>query len=337
MFVDEMEIVVRSGRGGAGCVSFRREKYIPRGGPDGGDGGRGGDVVLEASPSALTLGDLTRGGIFAARRGSPGGGGNRRGKSASHLVISVPEGTLVYDRDTGELLADLSGPGARAVVARGGAGGKGNRAFATATHRAPRESQPGAKGAEHRLRLELKFIADIGLIGLPNAGKSTLLTKITGAHPNVAAYPFTTKSPVLGVVEREDWRRIVVADIPGVVQGASEGVGLGHRFLRHVERAGSLLHLVDASPTAPPSPGEAYRVVREELARYASPLAAKPEILAATKMDLPGAEEGLEDLRQTSGKEVWPVSALGGAGLADLVTRLFGLVEEGQGSTQGPR
>lgn len=328
MFVDEMEITVRSGRGGSGCVSFRREKYVPRGGPDGGDGGKGGDIVFESRGSLLTLADLSGRRIYSARRGSPGQGAKRRGRSGPRMVIRVPVGTLIYDKATDELIADLAEPGMKAVVARGGQGGKGNRAFATPTRRTPKQSQPGEMGIERRLRLELKYLADVGLLGLPNAGKSTLLREISAAHPNVAAYPFTTKSPVLGIVEGADWRRIVVADIPGIIEGAHQGVGLGHRFLRHVERSGTLLHLIDVCPPAPPSPAEAYRVVREEISRYGSRLAEKPELVVATKMDLPGAEEGLAELREEMDSEIWPISAKTGEGLPDLLERVFSLVEE---------
>ncbi|MCZ6689774.1 MAG: GTPase ObgE [Planctomycetota bacterium] len=328
MFIDELQITVRSGRGGAGCVSFRHEKAISRGGPDGGDGGRGGDIVLQTHTRLLTLGDLAKGRTFFAKNGSPGEGAKRKGKSARPLVIEVPVGTLVYNRNTGALIADLREPDQSFVVARGGRGGKGNRAFATPEHRSPRESQPGGKHQEARLRLELKYLADLGLVGLPNAGKSTLLSKISSAHPTVAAYPFTTKSPVLGIVEGDDWRRIVVADIPGIIAGAHEGVGLGHRFLRHVERSGILLHLIDAAPSAPPPAREAYRVIREELGSYGHELDRKPELIVATKIDLPGAADGLEEIRRTVETKVWPISARTGEGIAELVEELFRLVED---------
>jgi GTP-binding protein len=327
MFVDEVEIIVRSGPGGAGCVSFRREARVPRGGPDGGDGGHGGDVILEATASITTLLDISRKRIWTARKGQPGQGANRQGRSAPPLIIPVPLGTLVYEKVSGDLLADLTEDGMRAVVARGGKGGRGNRAFATSTRQTPRRAEEGGGGEEKRIRLELKFLADVGLIGLPNAGKSTFLERVSAAHPNIAGYPFTTKSPVLGIVESEDWERIVIADIPGLVEGAHRGVGLGHRFLRHVERARILLHLVDVAPPGGPSPSEAYRIVREEMVRYSEAIGRKPQIVAANKMDLPGSEEGRRDLQGVAGPDVCPISAVTGDGVRDLLARLFSLVK----------
>lgn len=327
MFVDEVEIIVRSGSGGAGCVSFRREARVPRGGPDGGDGGRGGDVILEATPSITTLLDTSRKRIWIARKGQPGQGANRQGKTASPLVIPVPLGTLVYEKGSDDLLADLTEEGMRTVVARGGKGGRGNRAFATSTRQTPRIAEEGGAGEEKRVRLELKFLADVGLIGLPNAGKSTFLEKVSAANPNIAGYPFTTKSPVLGIVESEDWQRIVIADIPGLVEGAHKGVGLGHRFLRHVERARILLHLVDTADPGGPSPSEAYRIVQDEMVRYSRAIGDKPRVVAASKMDLPGSEEGWKDLQRVAGPDLHAISAVTGEGVPELLGHLFSLVK----------
>ena len=244
-FIDEATITVRSGDGGRGCVSFRREKFVPRGGPDGGNGGNGGSVLLEVSPSLSTLLDFRYRNLFKAARGRHGMGKNMHGKGAPDRRISVPPGTIVTDADTGEILADLTRPGETVLVAKGGRGGRGNSAFTSSVNQAPDQAEPGRPGQERRLRLELKLIAGIGLIGLPNAGKSTLLSHISRAHPKIADYPFTTLSPVLGVVSHRD-EEIVVADLPGLIEGAHRGVGLGHRFLRHAERTEGLIHLLDA-------------------------------------------------------------------------------------------
>jgi len=241
---------VCGGKGGRGCVSFRREKYVPRGGPDGGDGGDGGSVVFRATVQRHTLMDIAQRTTYAAENGRPGEGRNRHGRNGADIVLELPLGTQVYDESTGELLCDLCREGQEFVAARGGKGGRGNRAFATATHRAPTEFEEGEPGAERRIRLELRLLADVGLIGLPNAGKSTLLSRLSDAHPKVASYPFTTRQPHLGVLETSDYRHIVLADLPGLIEGAHRGVGLGDRFLRHVSRTRVLVHLVDISPAA---------------------------------------------------------------------------------------
>jgi GTP-binding protein len=286
MFVDHATIFVRSGKGGDGAISFRREKYIPKGGPDGGNGGRGGDVILQVDPSMDTLTFFTRQLHFRAPHGEQGRGKCQFGKDGEHIVIKVPLGTLVYDRDTDELVADLSTPEAHVVVAAGGEGGIGNDQFKTATNQTPREATPGGPAIERVLNLELKLLADVGLIGLPNAGKSTLLRAVSRARPKVADYPFTTLSPALGTAELSDRRRLVIADLPGLIAGASEGAGLGHDFLRHIERTRVLLHVIDAQPTDGSDPIANYFAVRAELTQYSKDLAERPEIIAYNKTDL---------------------------------------------------
>ncbi|MBN1490704.1 MAG: GTPase ObgE, partial [Phycisphaerae bacterium] len=274
MFVDEAEIFVRAGNGGPGCMSFRREKFIPKGGPDGGNGGDGGDVCLVADADVSTLLDLTGRHHWIARNGTPGMGKNMHGRNGEHCIIRVPPGTLVYDRDHGMLLKDLDQPGMQVCVAQGGRGGRGNEAYKSATNQAPRQADLGEPGQERWLRLELKLIADVGVVGLPNAGKSTLLSRLSRARPKIADYPFTTLEPQLGIVELSGYRRFVMADIPGLIEGAHEGVGLGDAFLRHIERTRVLVHLVDACPMdGSPTPVEAYRTIREELSKYSATLA----------------------------------------------------------------
>jgi GTPase len=285
MFIDRARIEVKAGDGGNGCVAFRREKFVPKGGPSGGDGGRGGDVTLVADPDVNTLLPFRYRHRFAAGRGAHGEGSRRSGRSGRDLVVSVPVGTTVYD-ETGERVADLTAPGERVVVARGGRGGRGNAHFATPTHRAPREAEPGTAGESRRLRLELRLLADVGLVGLPNAGKSSLLSRISAARPKVADYPFTTTEPILGVVPLPHAPGIVVADIPGLIAGAHRGAGLGHEFLRHIERTRLLVHVVDLAGSDPMAQ---LATVRAELARYSPPLDRRPMIVAANKMDLPEA------------------------------------------------
>ena len=322
MLVDSATIYVKSGRGGDGCVSFRREKYIPKGGPDGGDGGDGGSVVLQASRSVDTLLDFAGRHHWRADPGKPGEGGGRFGKDADDLVIELPPGTQVYDHETGDLLVDLDEIGKRFTAAQGGQGGKGNTAFATATHQTPREFEHGGPGEERTLRLELKLIADLGLIGLPNAGKSTLLASITQARPKVADYPFTTLEPQLGIAELDPQRRIVIADIPGLIEKAHEGAGLGTRFLRHVERTRVLVHLVEPEPHE----GDVatnYRLIREELRQYSPVLAEKPEIIAVSKVDTLGGDADAETARdmvgEMLGKPVFPLSAATRYGTRELL------------------
>ena len=325
-FIDEATITVRSGDGGRGCVSFRREKFVPRGGPDGGNGGNGGSVLLEVSPSLSTLLDFRYRNLFKAARGQHGMGKNMHGKGASDRRIAVPPGTVVADADTGEVLADLTRPGETLLVAKGGRGGRGNSAFTSSVNQAPDQAEPGRPGRERRLRLELKLIAEIGLIGLPNAGKSTLLSRISGAHPKIAEYPFTTLSPVLGVVSHRD-EEIVVADLPGLIEGAHRGVGLGHRFLRHAERTEGLIHLLDASQP-PDGIVAAYRTVRDEMGKFGPDLAARPTLLAFTKMDLTGARENAEralvSIRPPAGG-IHFISAATGEGIEPLLDGMLAL------------
>lgn len=329
LFVDEVEIYVRSGRGGDGCVSFRRELFVPKGGPDGGDGGHGGSVYLVARDGIDTLLDLAGKHHWRAEDGKPGAGAKCHGKRGRDLDVVVPTGTIVYDAKTGRRLADLVKDGQRVRIAFGGRGGHGNVHFATPTHQTPREAQPGQPGRERHLRLELKLIADVGFVGLPNAGKSTLLSRLTNARPKIAAYPFTTITPQLGIAELPGYRRLVLADIPGLIEGAHEGVGLGATFLRHIERTRVLAHLVDVFPlegAAPPV--EAYRVVRAELERYSPQLAARRELVVATKTDLTDGASAAEALADELGKPVMGISAVSGKGLRELLEALWQAVEE---------
>jgi GTP-binding protein len=325
MFVDQVKIFVKGGDGGSGCVSFRREARVPRGGPDGGAGGKGGDVVLVAVSHQNTLLPLRYHTEFRAERGTHGGPGNRTGSDGIDLEVSVPPGTGARDEADGSALGEVLRDGDRLVVARGGRGGRGNRAFLSNRNRAPREAEPGEPGEERWLRLELRLIADVGLLGLPNAGKSTLLSRISAARPKVADYPFTTLSPVLGVVE-QDAQTFVAADIPGIVEGAHAGAGLGLRFLRHVERTRVLLHVIDASGTNGRDPAGDLALVREELRRYLPELLERPQLVAATKRDLEGAPAALPSLERAAarlGLEVVAVSAATGAGLVTLKRRLL--------------
>ncbi len=337
-FVDEVTITVRSGSGGPGAVSFRREAHVPRGGPDGGDGGRGGDVILEAVADKATLLDLQYQQFYRAADGERGRGGEAAGRSAPDLVVQVPVGTVVRDPEDGAVLADLDRPGARWVAARGGRGGKGNAHFKSSVRQAPRFAQPGEPGEERRLRLELKLLADVGLVGFPNAGKSTLISAVSAARPKVADYPFTTLVPHLGVVRLAPDRNVVVADIPGLIEGAARGAGLGLRFLKHVERCRLLLHLIDLAEPAVP-PGEAgaaaclrkFDAINRELAAFDPALAAKPQIAVPTKLDLPEAQANLPAVRaalEARGLEVVPISAATRQGLRELIEavarRLYG-------------
>ena len=322
MFIDEADIYVKGGDGGNGCVSFRREAHVPRGGPDGGDGGRGGDVILVADPSVDTLLDFKGRHHWIAPAGRHGSGANRTGKSGDDLVVRVPPGTQVFDCGKGLLIKDLVRPDDRFVVAAGGGGGKGNARFATPTRQTPEVATPGEDGQERDLHLELKLIADAGLLGLPNAGKSTLLSVLSAATPRIADYPFTTTEPCLGIVEAGRDRRFVMADLPGLIAGAHEGVGLGDRFLRHVERTRVLVHLVEAQPVDGSDPADNYAVIRREIARYSAELASRPEIVVVSKSDLTGAESVRARLQEQLGR---PVLALSGAthrGLKELVAAI---------------
>src|SRR6516164_8097546 len=289
MFVDRVTLYVKGGDGGPGCCSFRREKYVPRGGPDGGDGGDGGSVIVQAVAGTDSLAEIANRKHWRAPKGGAGRGDNCHGRRGRDLIIPVPPGTLVLDRERGHVLRDLTEAGEQVSVAHGGRGGRGNRAFATATNRAPRETQPGTPGEERWIVLELKVIADAGLIGLPNAGKSTLLSRLSHAQPEIADYPFTTKHPNLGLVTIGEERAFVFADLPGLIEGAHSGVGLGHEFLRHVERTRVLVHLVEPLPPDGSDPLENYRTIRRELEMYRSDLAAKPEIVAVSKAELTGS------------------------------------------------
>jgi len=327
MFIDQAILLVRSGCGGRGCVAFRREARVPRGGPSGGNGGDGGSVFLEANPQLSTLFDITTRAIFAAQDGAPGRGKDQNGRGGQDLVIAVPPGTLARDAESGDLLRDLTQPGERVLVARGGRGGLGNKAFATPTNRAPREYGEGQPGEERRLALELKLIADVGLVGLPNAGKSTLLGRLSAARPRVAAYPFTTLAPQLGIVATGYYQRLVMADLPGLIEGAHAGIGLGDAFLRHIERTRVLCHLVDVAPVDGSNPAENYRAIRQELASYSPALAEKIEVVAANKMDLPGAGPGADALAEAVGRPVVRISGLTGGGLKELVHALKAALE----------
>ncbi len=329
LFVDRVVIEVRGGRGGNGCVSFRREKYVPKGGPDGGDGGDGGSVYLVADASLNTLLELAGHHHWFAENGRPGEGSNRHGRKGRDLFVTVPAGTLVYDDETGTLLKDLVEHGQKICVARGGRGGRGNARFATPTHQTPRECEPGRPGQQRRLRLELKLIADVGLVGLPNAGKSTLLSRLTRARPKIAPYPFTTKLPQLGLLELPDFRRLVLADLPGLIEGAHEGVGLGDEFLRHIERTRVIVHLVDlVPPEGSPDPARAYAIIRRELEAYSPALAARREIVVGTKLDLTGAEEALHRLRDALDVPVIGISAVTGRGLRELGEAMWQAVSQ---------
>lgn len=319
MFVDEVEIRVESGKGGDGCVSFRREKYVPRGGPDGGDGGDGGSVIIVAQVGVDSLSALAHRKHWKAKSGQPGRGANCHGASADDLLIRVPPGTVVIDARHGHVLRDLAAAAQQVTVARGGKGGKGNTRFKSATNQAPRQFTPGDPREARLVRLRLKVIADVGLVGRPNAGKSTLLSRLSRAQPEIAAYPFTTKHPNLGRVQIDRDRGFIMADIPGLIEGAHAGAGLGHEFLRHIERAGILVHLVEPQPADRTGPLPNYQAIRGELEKHDQRLGRRPEILAVTKADLPGAEEVQRELAEELGREVLLISAVTGQGLNTLV------------------
>lgn len=326
MFIDRAKIYVKGGDGGNGVTAFRREKFVPHGGPSGGDGGRGGSVYFEASEGVNTLLHFRFNPEHKADRGRHGEGSNRHGQDGKDIVVLVPVGTLVMNAETGELIHDFTHAGERVLMAKGGRGGRGNAQFATPTNRAPRYHQEGRLGQERQLQLELKLIADVGLVGLPNAGKSTLISRISAARPKIADYPFTTLEPHLGVVDLGDYKTLVVADIPGLIEGAHAGAGLGDRFLRHVERTKLLLHLVDVSGLAS-DPVKDYQTVTHELEAYSSAVAAKPKIVVATKLDALGEmeTEQLEAFRaycQHEGLEFYQISAASGLGIKELLYAL---------------
>lgn len=322
MFVDEIDIFVKGGDGGAGCVSFRREKFVPRGGPDGGDGGHGGSVWLEADPALTTLLDYHYRRHYQAERGQHGKGANRHGASGQDLVLRVPLGTVVSERDTGQLLGDLTVAGQRVLGIRGERGGRGNARFATSTNRAPRRADLGRPGAGRWLRLELKLLADVGVVGFPNAGKSTLVSSVSAARPRIGDYPFTTLAPTLGIVRVDAERSFVIADLPGLVPGAAEGKGLGHQFLRHVERTRLLVHVIDPDPSTGRDPLQDLAMINDELRRYSPDLAGRPQVVVAGKADLPGSAErrrGVEAWCAAQGLPCFVISAATGQGLGELV------------------
>jgi len=319
MFRDEALIEVSAGKGGDGMVSFRREKGVPRGGPDGGDGGDGGSVVLVATGRESSLLRVGRQFRYVADKGRPGGTQKRAGAAGPDTVIEVPIGTQVYDRDRGHLLFDLDHEGARLVVARGGRGGKGNVRFANAVRQVPRIATPGAAGEHRDLRLELKLFADVGLVGLPNAGKSTFLSVVTSARPKVADYPFTTLDPQVGIAEIDTGVTLCLADLPGLIEGAAQGHGLGHRFLKHVERCRVLLHLVDVSATADTPPGDAWEQVSRELEEFSPELAAKPRLPVATKFESEEDSDRVQELERAAGRQALRVSSLRREGLRQVL------------------
>ena len=327
MFFDEAKIYIKSGDGGDGSVAFRREKFVPFGGPSGGNGGPGGDVYLVADRNHNTLVHFKKRVHFKAENGGRGSGKNQQGKSGEDRLVPVPPGTMVYDADTGDLLADLLEDGQRVRLAKGGRGGRGNAAFASPTNQAPRLAEHGEPGLERWLRLELKLIADVGVIGMPNAGKSTLLSVVSAARPKIAAYPFTTLQPNLGVVRVDDLHSFVMADVPGLIEGASDGAGLGHQFLRHVERTRLLIHLLDG---AAPDPLADYETINRELAQFSERLASKPQIVVLNKMDLPDAQAWwplIQEAMQERDAETLAISAVSGQGVRPLLHRTFELLQ----------
>jgi len=319
-FVDEAIITIRSGDGGAGCTSFRRERYIEKGGPDGGDGGDGGDVILRVDPGKRTLYDYRRQKLFKAKNGAPGLGRQKHGKNGSHSYIDLPPGTLVSNAETQESIVDLTDIDTEFVIAEGGKGGRGNKRFASATNRAPRYSQPGLPGLELKLHLELKLLADVGLVGLPNAGKSTLISAMSAARPKIADYPFTTLTPTIGMVEAPFGEPFAVADIPGLIEGAHEGIGLGIKFLKHIERTGMLIHLIDAGGIDPEDPLVAFNMINNELSMYSKSLAGKTQMIVLNKMDLTGTENRIEAFKAAlPGRKLLTISAATGEGVKQLI------------------
>ncbi len=341
MFVDEAQIWVKAGDGGNGCVSFRREKFIPKGGPDGGDGGKGGDVYFHSVENIDTLTDFASKHHWQAQKGQPGSGNNKHGANGQDLIIKVPPGTLIYDTDLDLMLKDMNEVGLKVRVCRGGRGGKGNKAFATATNQTPRNATNGKPGQERNIKLELKLIADVGLVGMPNAGKSTLISRCSAARPKIADYPFTTIEPVLGIVELSGFRRFVLADIPGLIEGAHDGAGLGYEFLKHIERTTILAHILDIMPTDGSDPAENYHAIRNELEQYSKILAQKPEIIIANKIDLaPDSPHEIgqrppshgvkkvKELQEKLQQPIHPISAVTGSGVKELTELLWQKVKE---------
>ena len=332
MFVDRVTIEVEAGRGGDGCMSFRREKFVPRGGPDGGDGGDGGSIVVVSEQGVDSLSALVHRKHWRAKSGVPGQGSNRHGANADNLTIKVPPGTVIRDDLHGLVLKDLAQAGDRVVAAHGGRGGKGNTRFKSSTNQAPREFTRGGEGERRTLTFELKVIADVGLLGMPNAGKSTLLSRVSRARPEIADYPFTTKKPNLGIVQVDFDREFVMADIPGLIEGASHGAGLGHEFLRHVERTRVLIHLVEPAPADGSDPVENYRAIRHELEAYSgqlgTDLASRPEVIAVSKAELPDSEAAQSLLAEATGREVRRFSSVTGEGLKEVLGEAWGLLRQ---------
>lgn len=334
-FIDEAKIFVKAGDGGKGCVSFRREKFVPRGGPDGGNGGKGGDIIIKALESHTTLLDLKYRQHHSAKRGGHGEGSNRTGKNAPDMVIPVPVGTMIKDADTGETLADLTREGEIFIVARGGIGGRGNASFATSTNQAPRYAQDGIKGEERWIKLELKLLADVGIIGFPNVGKSTFIARISAARPKIADYPFTTLTPNLGVVKYGDLESFVIADIPGLIEGAHQGLGRGIKFLRHVERTRVLLHIIDISGDSSDDAWRYFTTINGELARFSQELAAKPQVVAINKIDLPTTRERLKKdvaIFEKKGIKIFPFSAATGEGTKAILNELIEMLSRERNS-----
>lgn len=333
MFADRAVIYVRSGKGGDGHVSFRREKYVPNGGPDGGDGGHGGDAIFVVDEGLNTLTDFRHIRKYRAQDGEPGGKKNCRGKDGEDLLIKVPEGTVIKEADSGKVITDMSGDNKRYTLFRGGKGGKGNQHYATSTMQAPKYAQPGQPAQELNLLLELKVIADVGLVGFPNVGKSTFLSRVTNARPKIANYHFTTLNPNLGVVDLEDAKGFVIADIPGLIEGASEGIGLGHEFLRHIERTKVIIHIVDAAGSEGRDPIADIYAINKELEAYNADIAKRPQVIAANKMDMIYDEDSdiVEKLKlefESKGIEVYPISAVSGKGVRELLYKVGNMLEE---------
>jgi GTP-binding protein len=329
-FVDEATIEVRSGAGGDGCMSFRREKHVPRGGPNGGDGGNGGDVYVMGNPQMSTLLDYKYRQHWAAKRGAHGKGKDQHGKNGKDLIIPVPMGTEVMDAENGELIVDVVEPNVRVLLLKGGRGGRGNARFVSPTNRAPREFEKGRPERTAVFRLSLKVIADVGIIGFPNAGKSTLISRISRARPKIADYPFTTLTPTLGIVSLGGGKSFVMADIPGIIEGAHRGVGLGTRFLKHVERTKVLIHLLDLNPQSGRDPARDYEILNSELESFSAALSEKPQVVAANKIDLPGSEKRFNELADelsTLDVDIFPISAINGEGTKRLLNAVCGAME----------
>jgi GTP-binding protein len=328
MFIDKAKIWVKAGDGGNGCMSFRREKFIPKGGPDGGNGGKGGSVYFQAVEDLDTLMDFAGKHHWRAQNGQGGSGNNKHGANGQDLIIKVPPGTLIYDAELELPLKDLNEIGMKVCICRGGRGGKGNKAFATSTNQTPRYAEPGKEGQERNIRLELKLIADVGIVGMPNAGKSTLISRCSAARPKIADYPFTTLEPVLGIVELSDFRRFVMADIPGLIEGSHKGSGLGIEFLKHIERTRIIVHILDIMPTVGSDPVGNYRAIRSELEQYSKKLAQKEEVIVANKIDLDPDGKIVKELKKKIRKKVYPISAVTGNGVKELTELLWEKIKE---------